>query len=337
MSIRTGTGVPVRTSDGVDLNVVEHGTGPLTVVLLHGWTLDHRLWRRQIADLPERLGAGGRDAGVRILAVDLRGHGRSGSPELRETTLDRLADDIHTVLRERAPEGPVVLAGHSLGGMAILEFAHQYPDVFRHRVAGVTLISTSAEGHTHTSYGLAPWLGRVVRHLETRAAALLTFGGTLRLHRPVMPALLPAVRWLVFGDRVEVEALRLTIAMIGCASLRSIGGFRPSVGRMNRVDALGALASVPVRLLVGSRDRLTPLKCTEAIMSALPQAELEVFDGCGHMLPLECPQAVTEALADVCEQVSAERSPSPRRAFPRIPGRERLRACVRRAARRRAA
>jgi pimeloyl-ACP methyl ester carboxylesterase len=144
-----------------------------------------------------------------------------------------------------------------------------------------------------------------VRHLETRGAALLTFGGPLRLHRLVMPALLPAVRWLVFGERVEFETLRLTIAMIGCASMRSIGGFRPSVGRLNRVDALSALASVPVRVLVGSLDRLTPPKCTEAMAAALPNAELQVFEGCGHMLPLECPDAVTDALVDVCEHVNA--------------------------------
>jgi pimeloyl-ACP methyl ester carboxylesterase len=299
MSTRAGPGIRVRTSDGVHLHVAEYGTGPLTVLLLHGWTLDHRLWRRQVADLPGQLGRE-----VRILAVDLRGHGRSGASELRDTNLDRLADDVHAVLTECVPTGPVVLAGHSLGGMAILEFAHRYPAEFRRQVAGVALVSTTAEGHTHTSYGLTPWLGRFVRELETRGAAVLALGGTLRLHRFVMPALLPAIRWMVFGERVELEALRLTIAMIGNASLRSIGGFRPSVGKMNRLDALSALAAVPVRLLVGSRDRLTPPKCTEAMMAAMPHADVRVLDGCGHMLPLECPDAVTEALADVCARAA---------------------------------
>jgi pimeloyl-ACP methyl ester carboxylesterase len=302
MSSSAAPDIRVRTSDGVKLHVAEHGSGPVTVVLLHGWTLDHRLWRRQIADLPEQLGDG-----VRILAVDLRGHGRSGSSELSDTNLFRLADDVHAVLAACVPDGPVVLAGHSLGGMAILEYAHRYPAEFRRQVAGVALVSTTAEGHTHTSYGLAPWLGRVVREFETRAAALLALGGNLRLHRPVMPVLLPAVRWLVFGDRVENEALRLTIAMIGSASLRSIGGFRPSVGKMNRLDALRSLATVPVRLLVGSRDRLTPPRCTESITKALPHADLQVIDGCGHMLPLECPEAVTGALAEICEQIKPVR------------------------------
>lgn len=296
MSSQACTGVTVRASDGVRLHVEEHGAGPLTVVLLHGWTLDRRLWRRQITDLPNLLGGE-----VRILAVDLRGHGRSGGGTLGNTTLRRLADDIAAVLRTCVPDGPVVLAGHSLGGMAILEYAHRHEAEFARQVVGVALVSTSAEGHTHTSYGLHPWLGSIVRRIEVGAAALVARGGPWRPHGPLMPALTPAVRWLVFGDSVEMETIRLTLAMISCASLRSIGGFRPSVGQMNRITALRALATVPVAVLVGSRDRLTPPKCTEAMVAALPAAEHRVFDGCGHMLPLECPDAVTASIADICQ------------------------------------
>jgi pimeloyl-ACP methyl ester carboxylesterase len=289
----------VRTSDGIRLHVAEYGASAdradVTVLMLHGWTLDHRLWSRQIDDLPGRF-----DGAVRILAVDLRGHGGSEGCAADGTTLDRLADDLAAVLRERAPEGPVVLVGHSLGGMAILEFAHRYPAEFGARVRGAALVSSSAEGATHTDYGLAPWLGTALRQFETNGAALLAKLGPWRPHRPLMPALWPAVRWLVFGDRVSCEAMKLTLAMISCASLRSIGGFRPSISRMNRVDALRTLADVPVAVLVGTRDRLTPVKCTEAMTAALPHADLKVLDGCGHMLPLECPDTVTDALAQVC-------------------------------------
>jgi pimeloyl-ACP methyl ester carboxylesterase len=311
------TRVSVRGADGVRLRVAEYGSGPLTVLLLHGWTLDRRLWRRQIADLPAHF-----DGGVRILAMDLRGHGESEGGSLDGTTLSQLADDIAEVLRQCAPDGRVVLAGHSLGGMAILEFAHRHPAEFARRVAGVTLVSTSAEGHAHTSYGLTPWLGRAVRQLEIGGAAVLARSGPWKPHRPFVPALWPAVRWLVFGDRVGVDAMCLTLAMISRASLRSIGGFRPSVSRMDRVAALNTLARVPVAVLVGTRDRLTPPKCTEAITTALPHAELRVLPGCGHMLPLECPDTVTEALAAICRAATTRRRPgrqatrAPRQAAP---------------------
>jgi pimeloyl-ACP methyl ester carboxylesterase len=296
METPTCTCTPVLTSDGVRLHVEEHGSGPVTVVLLHGWTLDRRLWRSQVADLPRRLGLDS----VRILAVDLRGHGESDGCRRGGTTVASLADDLRAVLRHRAAKGPVVLAGHSLGGMAILEFAHRHPEEFARRVSGVALISTAAECQTHTSYGLHPWLGRLVYNIEVGGAALLSLGGPWRPHRRFMPALWPAVRWLVFGKRVELEAMRLTLAMISRASLRSIGGFRPSVGQLDRLDTLAALATVPVAVVVGSRDRLTPPECAEDIAAALPHAVHRVVDGCGHMLPLECPDAVTDALVEVC-------------------------------------
>jgi pimeloyl-ACP methyl ester carboxylesterase len=303
MPTQACAGFTVRASDGVRLHVEEHGSGSVTLVLLHGWTLDRRLWRHQIADLPERLGGD-----VRILAVDLRGHGRSGGCTTRsEATLERLADDLWSVLQRCVPDGPIVLAGHSLGGMAILEYAHRHAAEFSRQVAGVALVSTSAEGHAHTSYGLHPWLGRVIRQLELSGAAVLARGGPWRVHRPILPALSPAVRWLVFGERVELEAVQLTLSMIGSASLRSIGSFRPAISEMNRVPALRALASVPVAILVGSRDRLTPPKCAEAMVRALPHAEPRVFDGCGHMLPLECPDAVTTELAGLCRSAAARR------------------------------
>src|SRR5215467_3322358 len=117
------------------------GATPLTVVLLHGWTLDNRLWARQVETLPSLV-----NRPIRILTMDLRGHGRSTSTGRFNATLTQLADDLATVLCERAPDGPLVLVGHSLGGMAIIEYAHRHSDEFARRVAGVVMISTSAEG-----------------------------------------------------------------------------------------------------------------------------------------------------------------------------------------------
>jgi pimeloyl-ACP methyl ester carboxylesterase len=118
-----------------------------------------------------------------------------------------------------------------------------------------------------------------------------------------MPVLGPGVRWLVFGQTVQDDWIRLTISMVGSASLRAIGGFRPAVAVHHRVDALDAMNGLPVAVLVGSQDRLTPVRCSETIAEALPNAVHRVCEGAGHMLPLECPDEVTDAIVAVCRQI----------------------------------
>ena len=287
----------VQLPDGARLHTELHpeqsdGVPPVTVVLLHGWTLDKRLWRRQVADLPALVGAP-----VRLLTFDLRGHGRSTTTCRAAATLAQLADDLDVVLRERAPEGRLVLVGHSLGGMAIMEYAHRYAEDFARRVAGVVFVSTSAEGSSRTSYGVGPRLAWVMRVLETQSAALLARSGPWRPHRLLMPLLSPGVRWLVFGHRVDASWVSLTTKMVGAAPLSAIGGYRPAVALHHRVDALVAMARIPVTVLVGSVDRLTPRQCAETIVTALPHAEHLVLEGAGHMLPIERADEVTAAIA----------------------------------------
>src|SRR4051812_13921599 len=131
---------PVRLPDGSRLYSVLHPAAPVpspgaavegraqppvTVVLLHGWTLDNRLWRQQIADLPDRLGGP-----AQLLVFDLRGHGRSSATRGADATLEQLADDLAAVIEQVAPTGPLVLVGHSLGGMTIMEYAHRHAAEF---------------------------------------------------------------------------------------------------------------------------------------------------------------------------------------------------------------
>jgi pimeloyl-ACP methyl ester carboxylesterase len=320
-------GAFVSLPDGVRLHTIEQRVGSgdpaLTVVLLHGWALDARLWQQQIADLPRRLrelrgprGLRGLGAPARIIAFDLRGHGRSTDGPRGKTTLAQLADDLAAVIRERVPTGRIVLVGHSMGGMAITEYAHRYPDQFAARVAGVVFVATSAEGTRHTTYGLPPALARLVRVVEEAGAGILARFGSWSPHRLLMPALGPGLRWLVFGRRAEVEALRLTIAMVSATPLCTIGGFRPAVGSHERIEALATMRRLPVAVLVGARDRLTPRRCAETIAAALPDADHVVFDDCGHMLPLECPNEVTGAIAGVCRQAMNVRRRIPARRLP---------------------
>ena len=291
----------IALTDGVELNVSVTGPddAPVTVVLSHGWCQDHRTWRHQIAALGEM----GRKA-PRVIAYDTRGHGRSGATRLRSATLAQLGDDMAEVIRRYAPSGPIVLAGHSMGGMTIMEYAHRHPEEFADRVAGLLLVSTTAEGHTHTRYGLPPQLANLLRVGETLGAGLLARSGAWCPHRALLPALRPAVRWLLFGDECAEEAMSLTMRGLGRASLRSIGGFRESIGTQRRLDTLAGLGEMPAAVLVGAKDRLTPPACAESIAQALPCAELQVVPGAGHMLPLERPEEVSAALLTVVRRVA---------------------------------
>jgi pimeloyl-ACP methyl ester carboxylesterase len=142
----------------------------------------------------------------------------------------------------------------------------------------------------------------VVRALEITGAALLARSGPWRLHRTVMPVLSPGVRWLGFGRIADPAAVRLTIGMIGNARLAAIGGFRPWIEEQRRVDALVHMATLPAAVLVGGRDRITPSDCADTIVAALPGAEHVICPDAGHMLPLECPDEVTGAIARVCQR-----------------------------------
>lgn len=294
----------VRLSDGTVLHLESAGAhdAPVTLVLLHGWTLDHHTWHRQVTELTART-----DLPVRVLAYDARGHGRSTSTALRTTTLDRLGDDLAELLRRVAPAGPVVLAGHSMGGMSIMEYAHRHPDDFAERVAGLVFIATTAEGHTHTLYGVSPPVARLIRMCETTGAGVLARCGTWHPHRGLLHALRPTLRWLLFGDVCEPADLRLTTAAVANASLRAIGGYRPSIGAQHRLSTLATLGYLPAAALVGDRDRLTPPVCAESIAGALPGAELTICPGAGHMLMLERPEEVNAALTAVLAQIPGER------------------------------
>jgi pimeloyl-ACP methyl ester carboxylesterase len=123
--------------------------------------------------------------------------------------------------------------------------------------------------------------------------------GDWRPHRALTVALRPSLRWLLFGHPCDPADVRLTTKAVARAPLRSIGGFRPSVGTQARLETLAALPTVPTAVLVGERDRLTPPACALSITRALPGAALTVCPDAGHMLMLERPDVVTDALLDV--------------------------------------
>ncbi|HEX6346132.1 alpha/beta hydrolase [Umezawaea sp.] len=237
--------------------VVSGPPSDVTVVLLHGWTLDLTSWDRVADALPGR-----------VLRYDHRGHGASGGGTVR--TLDQLADDLAEVLEACAPDGELVLVGHSMGGMTMMALAERHPAVYD-RVRGAVFVATSSGGLPPVRAAervLGRWLGR---------RAVLGFAR-------VMPV---GLRWMLFGRRASWKDVVAASRMIARCAGGAFVDFRNEVAAHDRGKALAELARVPAVVLAGGADLLTPVRHARVVAGELPQAELVVLPGAGHMLPME--------------------------------------------------
>jgi len=258
----------VKVADGTTLNVVTSGPpSDVTVVLLHAWTLDLTSWDRVAEALPGR-----------VLRYDHRGHGQSGGGTLR--TFDQLADDLVEVLDAHAPDGDLVLVGHSMGGMTMMALAERHPQVYE-RVRGAVFVATSS-GDLPAVRAIEKTLGR---WLSRRTA--LGFARAMPL----------GLRALLFGRRAAWKDVLATSAMISRCTGNAFVDFRNEVATHNRAKALAELTSVPAAVLAGGQDLLTPARHARAIATELPHAELVIYPGAGHMLPLERAEEVADRIA----------------------------------------
>jgi pimeloyl-ACP methyl ester carboxylesterase len=291
----------MRTHDGIDLHVVVHGPddAPLTIVLAHCWTADVDDWHYQVSALMGRYGHG-----IRILTWDHRGHGRSGASLQADCTVETLARDMAALIDAHAPEGPVVLAGHSIGGMTMMALAEQRPDIVE-RARGALFVATSSGALDTVTLGL-PELGprlkaQIPRMLAHRARRL-----SRRTRRRT-----PAIEgWVVarflFGEPMRPRDAGLVVDQLINCPPATMRGFYEDFMTHARTDALKAYDDVPTVVLVGDRDVLTPLHHAREIARAVRGARLVVAPGAGHMLPLERHELVTAELAELVDRALAD-------------------------------
>ena len=139
-----------------DEDVAQERRAVPTVVFSHGFCLTQDIWHYQRTWLRGR---------YRLVLWDQRGHGRSGQGPAESYNVDQLGRDLRAVIDAAAPEGPLVLVGHSMGGMTVMALAAQYPELIRERAVGVALVATSSGGLAEVGWGLMPalWSGGVSR------------------------------------------------------------------------------------------------------------------------------------------------------------------------------
>jgi pimeloyl-ACP methyl ester carboxylesterase len=283
--------ITVVAEDGVDLHVeVDEyaGTGrrratkvpELTVVFVHGYSLNLDAWHFQRAAYRGQ---------VRAVYYDQRSHGRSGRSGPGHATIDQLGRDLLLVLDTVVPQGPIVLVGHSMGGMTIMALAEEYPELFGDRIVGVALISTTAGGlEPHRI--VAPMLPSTVGGaLAERLMAVLARGhrqvdGFRRLGRSVA---MVATDELAFGDDVPASYVEFVDQMISATPFGVVAEFFSNFATLDKFETVKALGVVPTSIICGTADRLTSIGHSRKLHAHIAGSSLLECQGAGHLVIME--------------------------------------------------
>jgi pimeloyl-ACP methyl ester carboxylesterase len=275
-----GRPLVVPTEDGAHLAVAIAGPpeGP-TVVLAHCWMGLRAFWAAVARDLVED--------GHRVVVYDQRGHGGSSLGDT-PASIENLGNDLRDVLRA-VDAHDAVLVGHSMGGMTIQSYAAQHAPDFERRVRGVVLVATAARtvGRAVPLFAVERFLGEGRAEWSRRGAVGRRF-----------------VRGAI-GERAQRTHIDLTLEGVASAAGAARSGFLVAMAAMDLRPAGRTIGEVPTRVLVGSRDGLTPPRLARQLAEGISGAELEVIPGAGHMLPLEAPGHITDAVRAVATRAPA--------------------------------
>ncbi|MCC7389179.1 MAG: alpha/beta hydrolase [Phycisphaerales bacterium] len=252
----------------INLACTDQGSGPV-VVLVHGFPIEGSMWR----DAAGLLGAA-----HRVLAPDQRGYGRS--PGTPAATMADYADDLARLLDRHAVDRPALLAGLSFGGYVVMEFMRRHPD----RLEAVGLVDTREVGDTPDAAA-----GR-----RAGADALDAGGPVSAVVAPMLPKL-----FAPGAPRTMVEHWSRVL----CA--QSPGAVAATLRAMaDRPDSTETLRAFQGRALVvaGEYDAITPVEVHERMAALLPNAELRIIPGAGHMAPTEQPRAFASIVEEFLAQ-----------------------------------
>ena len=256
------------TFEHTSLAVHVAGRGPLAI-LLHGYPLDHRMWLDVLH---------GPLAAVRTLvALDLRGHGRSPWCGDAAHTMDLFADDVAAVVHTLTDE-PVELVGLSMGGYVAQAVVARHPQLVR----SLALVDTRAAGDSDAAKaGRDAAMRTAVEQGRAAIAAAM-------LPKLLAPRAADDAHGLLLRARLQtmIEAQPVETIVADLRGLRD---------RPDRTALLGALR-VPTLVVVGAHDAITPPAEAMAMAAAIPGGRCVVLPGCGHMAPMEDPAAFAREL-----------------------------------------
>lgn len=298
--------VKVMCDDGVILHAEVDEVAPyaqgkrrshedLTVVFVHGYALNLDCFHFQ------REAFRGKH---RMAFFDQRSHGRSERSERENATIDQLGDDLVQVIETLAPEGDVVLVGHSMGGMAIIAFAERHPEMFRERVAGVGLVSTTAGG-LKVHHTLGRWVpDRLGQLVAPRLVAALAMAPELvdSARRNGSNIGFIVADMFAFGTRdVPTAHVEFLDEMLAGTSFEVLAEFFPNFTEFDKLEHLDILRHVPTTVICGTKDRMTSIDHSRRLAQLIPGSVLVECENGGHMALFESREQINAALEDLVQ------------------------------------
>ncbi|MEU1601278.1 alpha/beta hydrolase [Streptomyces sp. NPDC005708] len=295
----------VVTDDGAQLAVYTSGNDAAgtTAILAHGYMMSADVWRMQVRNLTAR--------GFRVIRYDQRFHGNSiGGTD--PTTVDRLAADLAHIITETSPSGPLVLAGHSLGGMAITALAASQPQLMTQRRPRVALISTSCSKVIFRPGNRpADWVKATRRAMYAYPTCWLpSASDRVRRHLPNNHfwALSPRSD----RDPTTPPPCRQAIHHTHTAPIAELWASMRAFDTTGALEALSTLGDY-VEIVTGELDDMIPLPKTRELARELPRARMHTpVPGARHRLPTDQRghTTVTEMLARMCEATLSPNAPA---------------------------
>ena len=273
-----------------------------TLLFTHGFCLSQDSWHYQRAAFANE---------YRMVFWDQRGHGRSGPPKPgSELSIDLLGEDLYAVLEAACPTGPVILVGHSMGGMTMMALAATHPELFAGpgrpgRIVGAALISTSAGRFQQISFGLPKSGAKLLHRTVPGLFELLAKQNSLvdRGRRATGDLSLVLTKRYAFGSDVSESVVRFTQEMIHSTSIDMIAHFFPIFDVHDKSTALAVFDDIPALVMVGDKDQLLPMEHSRALADAMPGADFVIVPDGGHLVILEHPREVEAALRRLVDRV----------------------------------
>jgi pimeloyl-ACP methyl ester carboxylesterase len=290
----------IRGPDGLRLTVETYGpVDAPQIVFTHGWVCTGRVWHEQVRALSDRF---------RLVTYDQPGHGRSSRPRSGAYDLDLFGDALVAVIEQATAPGPVVVCGHSLGGMTIMNALRRHPQATARVQAALLLSTTSRAAADDVTFGFGI---HSVARLERAISRVASLGRrdprarylADRFYRASTDLSFLLTRFFGLARDADPRYVDFTEQLLLDSDFDMITGVMAPILTIDEDEALPGFA-VPTWVVCGTADKLTPLSLSRRMADRCASADLVELPGIGHMTPLEGHEAINRLLGEVVSRVA---------------------------------